>query len=87
MSAKRTDFARSIVDDYTEGLGYAVKVDDLTIKSHDGDSTIEFDSVMNGNEVVGLQVFVNGILDFEGSYTDENFSENLAKTVVGSLNV
>lgn len=87
MSKKRTDFVEALVEDYTEALGYAEKVDNLTIKSLDGESTIQFDSVTKNNEAVGVQVFVNGTLDFEGSYTDENFSEDLAKAVIHNLNV
>jgi len=87
MSKKRTDFVEALVEDYTETLGYAEKVDNLTIRSLDGESTLQFDSVIENNEAVGVQVFVNGTLDFEGSYTDENFSEDLAKAVVYNLNV
>lgn len=64
-------FAKKIVEDFS-GMGYATKVDDTTLRSLDGETTLEFDVELipvNGNARTNhrvLHIFSNG---------DEVFSE------------
>jgi hypothetical protein len=84
---KNTNLAEAFVKDFTE-LGYAKKESDLSMRSLDGETLIEFDSLLGeDNEVVGLQVFSNGVQIEELLYSDDSFSEKLSNRIVNELNI
>lgn len=85
--SKRKEFAAALIDDYTEELNYAERTGQFTMKSLDGETEIEIDSITEGNEAVGVQIFINGLSELEAKYTEDNFSEKVAKIIVQSLNV
>lgn len=85
---KNKNFASALIEDYA-GLGFGEKVDDFTIRAHNGSGQLELDSIEDETtgEVIGLEVFNEGFSTAELLYTDEKFNEKLLAQVTDILNV
>jgi hypothetical protein len=85
---KNKNFASALIDDYA-GLGFGEKIDDFTIRAHDGSGQLELDSIEDEStgEVIGIEVFNEGFSTAELFYSDEEFNQKLLVQVADILNV
>lgn len=86
--AKNKNLAATLIDEYAE-LGFGEKLDDFTIRSHDGEVKLELDSIEDETteEIIGLEVFNDGFSVAELLYDDKEFNEKLLHQVTAALNV
>lgn len=85
---KNKNLASALIEDYA-GMGFGEKVDEFTIRAHDGSGVLELDSLEDEvtGEVIGVEVFDEGFSTAELRYDDEEFSKKLMAEVVSILNV
>lgn len=85
---KNKNLASALIEDYA-GQGLGEKVDEYTIRAHDGSGQLELDAIEDEatGEVIGLEVFNEGFSTAELLYTDADFSTKLHAEVVNILNV
>lgn len=84
---KNRNFAASLIDDYAE-LGLGEKVNDYTLRAHDGSGVLELDSIVSEeNKVIGLEIISDGVSVEELLYEDEEFNEKLLRQVSAAMNV
>lgn len=88
MKKVNKNFASALIEDYA-GLGLGEKVDEFTIRAHDGSGVLELDSIEDEEtgEVVGIEVFNEGFSSAEIRYDDEEFSKKLMAEVTNILNL
>jgi hypothetical protein len=70
-------------------MGFGEKVDEFTLRAHDGSGVLELDSIEDETtgEVVGIEVFNEGFSTAELRYDDEEFNKKLLAEVTNILNV
>lgn len=78
------DFATVMVDDYASA-GFAEKINDLSLRSLDGSTTVELEAVEENGEVKGLALYANAVLVDQYFYSDENFGQNFATEMLALL--
>lgn len=85
---KNKNLASALIEDYA-GMGFGEKVDEFTIRAHDGSGVLELDSIEDEatGEVIGVEVFNEGFSTAELRYDDEEFSKKLMAEVTNILNV
>lgn len=85
---KNKNLAASLIEDYA-GLGFGEKIDEYTIRAHDGSGQLELDSIEDEatGEIVGVEVFNEGFSTAELFYSDEDFNKKLLAEVANILNV
>jgi hypothetical protein len=85
---KNKNLASALIEDYA-GQGFGEKVDEFTLRAHDGSGVLELDSIEDEatGEVVGIEVFNEGFSTAELRYDDEDFNKKLLAQVASILNV
>lgn len=85
---KNKNLAAALIEDYA-GLGFGEKIDEYTIRAHDGSGQLELDSIEDETtgEIVGVEVFNEGFSTAELFYADEDFNKKLLIEVTNILNV
>lgn len=85
---KNKNLAAALIEDYA-GLGFGEKIDEFTIRAHDGSGVLELDAIEDEatGEVIGVEVFDEGFSTAELLYSDEEFNTKLMGHVTSILNL
>lgn len=85
--ARNKNLAATLIEDYVD-MGFGTKVSELSMRSFDGETELELDSIDNeAGTAIGIEVFSNGTSVAELMYDDEEMNAKLFEQVKSALNI